>query len=77
LRFKEGPRPEIELDFRDADSFSDGLAAVHKGGWGYIDRIGKVVVPPRYLQARRFSEGGAGSISANLSRCIARKRATG
>jgi WG containing repeat len=30
-----------------------------KGGWGYIDHIGNVVVPLRYLQARRFSEGVA------------------
>jgi hypothetical protein len=50
---------QIEPDFWDADNFSDGLAAVHKGGWGYIDRTGKVVIPARYLQARPFSEGVA------------------
>jgi hypothetical protein len=38
---------KIEPDFWDADNFPDGLAIVHKGGWGYIDRAGKVVIPAR------------------------------
>ena len=34
--------------FLDARAFSDGLAAVQvAGGWGYIDRDGRWVIPPR------------------------------
>jgi hypothetical protein len=37
----------IPADFHLADSFSDGLAAVLvSGGRGYIDKSGKMVIPP-------------------------------
>ena len=39
----------IPLQFQDARSFSDGLAAVKSDGmWGYIDRLGQWVIPPTY-----------------------------
>jgi hypothetical protein len=39
----------IPLQFQDARSFSDGLAAVKFDGmWGYIDRLGQWVIPPTY-----------------------------
>jgi len=39
----------IPLQFQDARSFSDGMAAVKKDGmWGYIDRLGQWVIPPEY-----------------------------
>ena len=34
------------------------LFPVHKDGkWGYIDRSGRIVIPPRFESAQRFSEG--------------------
>lgn len=45
---------------RDRNSqFSEGLAAVRSvgGKFGYIDKTGKVVIPPQFLYARPFSEG--------------------
>ncbi|MGC1620277.1 MAG: WG repeat-containing protein [Candidatus Acidiferrum sp.] len=45
---------------RDRNSdFSEGLAAVRadNGKLGYIDKTGKVVIPPQFLYARPFSEG--------------------
>jgi hypothetical protein len=40
-------------------NFSEGLAAVlgPSGKMGYIDKTGKVVIPPQFLFARPFSEG--------------------
>lgn len=44
--------------FDDACSFSEGLAAVEKGGkWGFIDRTGVFVVDPAFDDAKSFSEG--------------------
>ena len=49
--------------FEAASPFSDGLAAVsvtpedpntHVRTWGYIDRSGRFVIPPRYKYAGRF-----------------------
>lgn len=38
--------------------FADGLAAVKQGGkWGFIDRTGRVIIAPRFLQAGGFSNG--------------------
>src|SRR5215831_16858747 len=50
----------IPPQFRSAQSFSDGLAAVQTetdGNWGYIDKTGKVVIPPGFVTAEYFSEG--------------------
>ena len=48
----------ITPQYEDADSFSEGLAAVKKDGkWGYIDETGKTVIPFEYDYAFPFSEG--------------------
>lgn len=42
----------------DARRFSEGLAAFEMGyKWGYVDRIGKVVIEPAYAKAGDFSNG--------------------
>jgi hypothetical protein len=44
--------------YKNAEPFSEGLAAVHTGGlWGYIDPNGRMILPPRFRFARPFSEG--------------------
>jgi WG containing repeat len=41
-----------------AGDFSEGLAAVMRGGkWGYVDRRGRVVIEPQFDEAEPFSEG--------------------
>ncbi len=47
--------------FDDAESFSEGLAAIRVNGlWGFIDKTGAVVIPPSYnLVSGPFSEGYA------------------
>jgi hypothetical protein len=48
----------IPVQFEDAFSFSEGLAAVeNKGNWGFIDKTGKTVLELQYDKACRFSEG--------------------
>jgi hypothetical protein len=50
----------IDAIFDDVGPFSEGLAAVNKGGkWGYIDREGKMVIEPVYKAAWAFHEGFA------------------
>ena len=39
-------------------AFSEGLAAIKMGGkWGFIDKTGKVVIPPQFDIVLCFSEG--------------------
>jgi hypothetical protein len=47
--------------FADVRWFSDGLAAASPDGarWGFIDKMGNYVIPPRYEGAREFSQGVA------------------
>lgn len=46
--------------FEAALSYSEGLAAVKRGGrWGYIDRNGAEVIPVRYRTAQSFRNGVA------------------
>lgn len=48
----------IEFQFDEANPFSEGLAAVKKGKWGYIDKTGKQIIPLKYAAAPGpFSEG--------------------
>lgn len=57
----------IPFEYDDADSFSEGLAAVRRDGlWGYIDRMGKEVIPIKltYDSVRRF-RGGLACVSLN------------
>jgi hypothetical protein len=56
----------IKPEFDDGRPFSDGLAAVNRGGkchmggkWGYIDRDGKLVIPFQYSLAGQFRDGYA------------------
>jgi serine/threonine protein kinase len=46
------------LNYDRIYSFSEGLAVVIDGQlYGYIDKLGREVIPPRYDDARHFSEG--------------------
>lgn len=56
----------IRPQFDDAHDFSNGLAAVNRGGkchmggkWGYIDRDGVVQIPFRFDYAGEFTNGRA------------------
>ncbi|HOE17120.1 MAG TPA: WG repeat-containing protein [Syntrophorhabdaceae bacterium] len=53
-------RVVIQMEFKDARSFSEGLAAVEVDGkWGYIDRNGQMVIQPQFNNARAFKNGMA------------------
>jgi hypothetical protein len=43
--------------FQDAAPFSEGVARVRQGKYGYIDKAGKWVIPPTYFKALDFIEG--------------------
>ena len=38
-------------------AFSEGLAAVKMGRWGFVDKTGKVVINPQFDDAGSFSDG--------------------
>nr|WP_238450826.1 WG repeat-containing protein [Micromonospora sp. 4G55] len=38
----------VPAGFEDARPFTAGVAAVRRGGWGAVDRTGRLVVPTRY-----------------------------
>ena len=67
-------RVVIKTQFKNAQSFSDGLAAVEVDGkWGYIDRNGEMIIQPQFLQARPFKNGRARvEVSPNSWRYIDR-----
>ena len=47
--------------------FSEGLAAVQVGErWGYIDRMGRMAIKPRFQEASYFAEGLASIKSGDL-----------
>src|SRR5437016_2105383 len=51
----------IKPQFDEADSFSEGLAAVRVGAkFGYVDKQGMIVIKPQFDFAGAFSEGLAG-----------------
>jgi hypothetical protein len=53
-------RVVIPMQFKDAQYFSEGLAAVEADGkWGYIDRNGQMVIPPQFHKAKAFKNGRA------------------
>lgn len=48
----------VNPQFKDAEDFSEGLAAVEdNGNWGYIDKKGNYVINPQFDNAVVFSEG--------------------
>lgn len=50
----------LEERFDGAQDFSEGLAAVKRGGkWGFIDKSGRLVVEPRFDDASGFKDGRA------------------
>ncbi len=51
-----------------ADSYSDvSIEFEHRGRWGYIDLIGKLVIPGKYTTAEDFSEGLAAVTGSSAS----------
>jgi len=50
----------IPMQFKDAQYFSEGFAAVEADGkWGYIDRSGQMVIQPQFHKAKAFNNGRA------------------
>lgn len=49
-----------EVEVEDAGAYVDGLASVKVGGrWGYMDRMGQLIIPPQFEEAGWFSGGAA------------------
>ncbi len=49
-----------EVEVEDAGAYIDGLASVKVGGrWGYMDRLGQLIIPPQFEEAGWFSGGAA------------------
>jgi hypothetical protein len=47
----------VQPKYEDAQSFSNGFAAVKdKGKWGYVDKTGTVVIDPKYTRVQAFTE---------------------
>jgi KWG Leptospira. len=54
----ESGKVVITAKFDDANSFSEGLAAVLQNGkWGFIDKKGNFVIPAKFDESWSFSEG--------------------
>lgn len=54
----EGNEVFNTIKFEFVDDFSDGLAAMKRQGlYGYIDYSGDIIIPPKYEEARPFSQG--------------------
>ncbi|MDR2127274.1 MAG: WG repeat-containing protein, partial [Prevotellaceae bacterium] len=50
----------IKAQFEVAGSFYEGLAAIKKDGkWGFIDKIGAIVIQPEFDGVKNFSDGMA------------------
>jgi hypothetical protein len=53
-------RVVIQMQFMNAQHFSEGFAAVEVDGkWGYIDRNGQMVIQPQFHKAKAFKNGTA------------------
>ena len=47
------------LEYDDANNFSNGIACVKKDGkWGYVDKVGNIIIDFKYDEAGDFSEEG-------------------
>jgi hypothetical protein len=48
----------ISSEFESSGPFSDGMAAVELNGqWGYVDKSGKMVIPPQFTFVSQFCDG--------------------
>lgn len=57
---------KLEGDYDKVDVFSHGLAAVRKNGkWGFINEVGKLVIPVIYDRVDYFRFSGLSSVSKN------------
>ena len=55
---KQGKVYISDIRVESAYPFSDGMAKVSTGGkYGFIDKTGKIVIEPRYSDAKDFAEG--------------------
>lgn len=56
---KSGGTVADNLDYGFVGIFRDGLAGVesHQHRWGFIDKKGKEVIPPKYASVRLFKDG--------------------
>jgi hypothetical protein len=52
-------KTELPLKFAKSLDVSEGLAAVEKGNWGYVDTSGAWRITPQFLAVGSFSEGFA------------------
>lgn len=49
---------ELQTDYTNAKGLSEGLIRVKKDGeWGYIDTLGREVIPMKYSSAKNFNRG--------------------
>ena len=47
-----------EYKFKDKRTYSEGLAAVNlEGGWGFVTRKGRLIIPAKYDEVYDFSGG--------------------
>lgn len=71
----EGDTPDQTYPILSARRFSEGLAAVYANGkWGYLDTLGRLVIPLKYRLADNFRDGYAIVRDENLRQvCIDRK----
>jgi hypothetical protein len=61
-------KPDEKVPWGGLYTLKNGLARISaRGKWGYMDRIGKVVIKPRYQLAENFSEGLAVVSDTNLN----------
>ena len=55
--YKHNGRIVIPAKYYWTGSFSEGLASVYTGKYGFIDKSGTLVIPAKYDNAWNFSEG--------------------
>ncbi|UBF30064.1 WG repeat-containing protein (plasmid) [Kovacikia minuta CCNUW1] len=55
----QNPKPELINTFQASESFSEGVlvVAANNNRYGYINRDGRWVISPQFLDARGFSQG--------------------
>lgn len=47
----------VPFEYKEAERFSNGLAAVLKKKWGFIDKKGELVIPYNYVEVNTFLDG--------------------